>query len=163
MRSVARSRLDSASSRPSDLRAEELVRPHRLPAGLAIDDGDGRERSSAGTAPAEKLATALRAGVRQLGLELLEPPARRAATETECDPIAEDLSTLLPQPVRRFRHVLTLAVVAVVAVAAYIVIRDVVRGYWTTRGARIERYTLHSRFVHRDLHEIRVVPEHHAD
>jgi hypothetical protein len=54
-------------------------------------------------------------------------------------------------------------VVVVAAVGVYIVVRDVIRGYWTTRGARIEHYTLHSRFVHRDLHEIRVVPPHHAD
>ena len=87
-------------------------------------------------AAAEQLAAALRAGVGHLRLELLEPPARRAATETECDPVAEDLPTLLPQPVRRFRHVLTLAVVALLAVAVYIVVRDLIRGYWTTRGAR---------------------------
>jgi hypothetical protein len=53
-------------------------------------------------------------------------------------------------------------VVAFLAIAAYIVIRDVRRGYWTTRGARVEHYTLHSRFVHRDLHEIRVVPAKHG-
>ena len=52
--------------------------------------------------------------------------------------------------------------VAFLAIAAYIVIRDVRRGYWTTRGARVEHYTLHSRFVHRDLHEIRVVPAKHG-
>jgi hypothetical protein len=51
-------------------------------------------------------------------------------------------------------------VVAVLAVAVYVVVRDVIRGYWTTRGARIEHYTLHSRLVGRDLHEIRVVPPH---
>jgi enterochelin esterase-like enzyme len=49
-------------------------------------------------------------------------------------------------------------VVAVLAIAAYVVVRDLVRGYWTTRGARVEHYTVHSRFVHRDRHEIRVVP-----
>lgn len=58
---------------------------------------------------------------------------------------------------------MTLAVVVVAAVAVYIVVRDVIRGYWTTRGARIEHYTLHSRFVHRELHEIRVVPKRHGD
>ena len=52
-----------------------------------------------------------------------------------------------------------MAVVA--AVGIYLVVRDLIRGYWTTRGARIEHYVLHSRFVHADLHEIRVVPRHH--
>jgi hypothetical protein len=52
----------------------------------------------------------------------------------------------LPQPVRRFRHVLTLAAVVFLAVAAYIVVRDLIRGYWTTRGARVEHYTLHRLF-----------------
>jgi Putative esterase len=51
-------------------------------------------------------------------------------------------------------------VVAFLAVAGYVVVRDLIRGYWTTRGARIEHYVLHSRFVHADLHEIRVVPPH---
>jgi S-formylglutathione hydrolase FrmB len=51
-------------------------------------------------------------------------------------------------------------VVVVLAVGAYVVVRDLLRGYWTTRGARIEHYVLHSRYVHADLHEIRVVPQH---
>ena len=53
--------------------------------------------------------------------------------------------------------------VAVLAIAAYVVVRDLSRGYWTMRGARVERYTLHSRFVHRELHEIRVVPAKHGN
>ena len=53
--------------------------------------------------------------------------------------------------------------VAFLAVAIYIVVRDLIRGYWTTRGARVEHYTLHSRFVHGDLHEIRVVPARHGN
>jgi enterochelin esterase-like enzyme len=57
----------------------------------------------------------------------------------------------------------SLALVAFLAVAAYIVVRDVLRGYWTTRGAKVEHYTLHSRYVHRDLHEIRIVPAHHGN
>ncbi len=55
---------------------------------------------------------------------------RRAATKTERNPIAEDLPTLLPQPIRRFRHVLTLAVVVLAGIAIYIVARDLIRGYW---------------------------------
>src|SRR6185503_14837138 len=130
---------------------------------LAIDHGDRGERRAAPLAAAEQLPTALRAGVGHVRLELLEPAARRAATETECDPVSEDLPTLLPQPVRRFRHVLTLAVVVLLTIAAYVVVRDLIRGYWTTRGARVEHLTLHSRLVHRDLHEIRVVPAQHGD
>ena len=79
------------------------------------------------------------------------------------DPIAEDLPTFLPQPVHRFRHVLTIAVVVVTGVAVYIVVRDLNRGYWTTRGARVAHYTLRSRLVHTDLHEIKVVPAHHGN
>jgi hypothetical protein len=59
--------------------------------------------------------------------------------------------------------VLTLAVVVVAAIAIYVVARDLIRGYWTAYGARIEHYTLHSRLVHRHLHEIRVVPRHHVN
>src|SRR5690349_9899137 len=137
MPSVARCRRRSVSSLPTDRRAEQRRWPNRLSALFAVHDGQRREGRAAGVTAAKQLAAALRTGVRQLCLELLEPPARSTAAETECDPIAEDLPTLLPQPVRRFRHVLTLAVVVVAAVAAYIVVRDVARGYWTTRGARI--------------------------
>jgi enterochelin esterase-like enzyme len=54
-------------------------------------------------------------------------------------------------------------VVVFLAIAIYIVVRDLIRGYWTTRGAKVEHYTLHSRFVHQDLHEIRVVPAEHGN
>jgi hypothetical protein len=50
----------------------------------------------------------------------------------------------------------------VVTVAAVIVIRDIHRGYRTTHGATVEHYTVHSALVHRDLHEIRIVPHPHA-
>ena len=53
--------------------------------------------------------------------------------------------------------------VVLLAIAAYIVVRDLIRGYWTTRRARVEHYTLHSRLVHRDRHEIRVVPAQHGN
>jgi poly(3-hydroxybutyrate) depolymerase len=56
------------------------------------------------------------------------------------------------------RRVLVLALIAVVAGAAGIAVRDWRRGYLSTRGATIVRFTLHSRLVHRDLHEILVVP-----
>jgi hypothetical protein len=35
--------------------------------------------------------------------------------------------------------------------------------YHSTRGARVVDFTLHSRLVHRDLHEIRVVPRRHGN
>ncbi len=49
-----------------------------------------------------------------------------------------------------------MAVVA--AIAVYVVARDLLRGYWTSYGARVVHYTLHSRDVRPDLHEIRIVP-----
>jgi hypothetical protein len=98
----------------------------------------------------------MRAGFGQLRFELLEPPARRAAADAERNPVAEDLPTLLPQPVRRFRHIPTLAA-ALVLLAGCGGAR-----YHSTRGARLVRYTLHSRLLHRDLHEIRVVPRRHG-
>jgi hypothetical protein len=54
-------------------------------------------------------------------------------------------------------------VVVLAGIAIYVVARDLIRGYWTTDGARVESYTLHSRYVHADLHEIRVVPAQHGD
>src|ERR1700748_1706900 len=74
-----------------DPRAEEFVRPHRLAPLLAVDDGEGEKRRAARGPAAEELPPTLRAGGGHLGLELLEPTARRAAAETECDPVAEDL------------------------------------------------------------------------
>ena len=51
-------------SATADLRAEELVRPHRLAALLAVDDRERGERRAARRAAAQQLAAALRAGVR---------------------------------------------------------------------------------------------------
>ncbi len=93
----------------TDLRPEQLVRPHGIAAFLTVHDGERGEGRAARTAPAEELAATLRASVRQLFLELLEPATRRAAAETEGHPVPEDLPTLLPQPVRSLRHALTLA------------------------------------------------------
>jgi enterochelin esterase-like enzyme len=50
------------------------------------------------------------------------------------------------------------ALLALCAVVGFIVLRDWRRGYRTTRGARVVRFTIHSRLVHRDLHEILVIP-----
>jgi Putative esterase len=60
------------------------------------------------------------------------------------------------------RRGLALIAVAIVAVGVYITVRDRVRGYHTTYGARIEHVTLHSQLVHRDLHELRIVPLRHG-
>jgi len=56
------------------------------------------------------------------------------------------------------RRGLRIALVAVAIIAAWVGIKDVRRGYYTTRGASVVRFTIHSRYVHRDLHEILVVP-----
>lgn len=56
------------------------------------------------------------------------------------------------------RRGLILAVAAILAVVAFIVVRDVLRGYWTTRGARIVHFTIKSPPAHRELHEIVVIP-----
>ena len=56
--------------------------------------------------------------------------------------------------------VLVLAVVAGLVVAgAWIGVRRALRDYGSSRGATVDRFTLHSRLTHRDLHEILVVPE----
>jgi hypothetical protein len=142
----------------ADPRSEELVRPRRLAALLAVDNGNRGKRCATRATPPQQLAAALGAGLGHLGLELLEPPARRATTETECNPVAKDFPTLLPQPIRRFRHALTLAVL-VVALAAC----GDAQGYHSTRGARLVHFTLHSKLARQDLHEILVVPRHHGD
>ena len=72
-------------------------------------------------------------------------------------PSLQDLPTLLPQPIRRLGHVLTIA--AVVAVVAGC---GDAAAYNSTRGARVTGFTLHSRLTHRNLHEILVEPRHHS-
>jgi poly(3-hydroxybutyrate) depolymerase len=57
------------------------------------------------------------------------------------------------------RLTIVLAVAAAVAVAGWIVLRDVFRGYRSARGAAVTHFTIHSLLVHRDLHEILVVPK----
>src|SRR6266516_6613004 len=86
-------------SAPTDLRSEELRVTELFAARLAVDGECRAERSRARRAAAEHLAAALRALVRHLGLELVEPPPRGAATETERNPGAQHLSALLAQPV----------------------------------------------------------------
>ena len=59
---------------------------------------------------------------------------------------------------RRLRRGLAAVAIAVVAVAGFVVIRDARRGYRSTDGATLEHFTLHSRAVGHDLHEILVRP-----
>jgi enterochelin esterase-like enzyme len=56
------------------------------------------------------------------------------------------------------RRGIVLGLVVLAAVAGWIVLRDWRRGYESTRGATVSRYTVHSSLVERDLHEILVVP-----
>ncbi len=85
---------------------------------------------------------------------------RRAAPqlETECNPVAEDLPTLFPKPIRRLAHALTIAVVLAAIAACGADAR-----YNSTRGARLVDFTLHSRFTRRNLHEVLVVPRRHGN
>ena len=57
----------------------------------------------------ERRPTARGAPIRQLGLELLEPPLRGAAVEADGDPVAEHLAPLLSEPVRGLAHAVTVA------------------------------------------------------
>jgi predicted esterase len=52
---------------------------------------------------------------------------------------------------------LTVALIVLVAGAAWLGIRNWRKGYSSTRGATVVRFTIHSALVHRDLHEILVV------
>ena len=56
------------------------------------------------------------------------------------------------------RRGLILLVAALLALAAWIVVRDVLRGYWTTRGAHIVHFTIRGGGAPQDLHEILVIP-----
>ena len=56
------------------------------------------------------------------------------------------------------RRGVALALIVLAAVAGSIVLRDWRRGYESTRGATVSRFTVHSALVHHDLHEILVVP-----
>jgi predicted esterase len=57
----------------------------------------------------------------------------------------------------RVRRGLALGLIVLVAGAAWFGIRNWRRGYSSTRGATVVRFTIHSPLVHRDLHEILVV------
>lgn len=53
---------------------------------------------------------------------------------------------------------LALSIVVFLATIAWLAVRDIRRGYWTTRGAHVDRFTLHSRLLHRALDEVLVTP-----
>ena len=61
----------------------------------------------------------------------------------------------------RSRWLVAAALAAAVAlgIVGWRAARNASRGYSSTRGARVERFTLHSRVLHRDLHDVLVVPK----
>ena len=56
------------------------------------------------------------------------------------------------------RRWVVLSVVAFAATIGWMALSDARRGYHSTRGARVIRFTLHSRLLRRDLGEILVTP-----
>src|SRR5581483_134596 len=76
----------------------------RPSARLAVHGEDRAEGHVARGAAVEGRPAARRAALRELVLELLEPPLSGAAAETDRRPVAEHLPALLAQPVRRFAH-----------------------------------------------------------
>jgi enterochelin esterase-like enzyme len=56
------------------------------------------------------------------------------------------------------RRLAALLVAAALAGIVFVVVRDLARGYRSTRGAKVERFTLRSHLVGRELHEVLVVP-----
>ena len=56
------------------------------------------------------------------------------------------------------RRLAAVAVAAGLVGVGFVAVRDLGRGYRTTRGAHVERFTLTSRLFHRDLHEVLVLP-----
>ena len=59
---------------------------------------------------------------------------------------------------RRMRRGVALALIVLAASAGWIAFRDWRRGYESTRGATVTRFTVRSALVGRDLHEVLVVP-----
>ena len=56
------------------------------------------------------------------------------------------------------RQGVALGLIVLAAAAGWIALRDWRRGYESTRGATVRRFTVHSALVGRDLHEILVIP-----
>jgi enterochelin esterase-like enzyme len=51
-----------------------------------------------------------------------------------------------------------LAAIAFLATTGWLAVRDIRRGYWSSRGAHVTRFRLHSRLLHRGLEEVLVTP-----
>jgi enterochelin esterase-like enzyme len=56
------------------------------------------------------------------------------------------------------RRWLALSAVAFLATIGWLALRDILRGYWSTHGAHVDRFTLHSKSLHRKLDEVLVTP-----
>jgi S-formylglutathione hydrolase FrmB len=56
------------------------------------------------------------------------------------------------------RRWLALAAVVFLATIGWLAVRDIRRGYWSARGAHVDRFTLRSRLLHRNLAEVLVTP-----
>jgi poly(3-hydroxybutyrate) depolymerase len=59
---------------------------------------------------------------------------------------------------QRMRRGVALGLIVLAAAPGWIVLRDWRRGYESTRGGTVSRFTVHSALVDRDLHEILVIP-----
>jgi S-formylglutathione hydrolase FrmB len=60
---------------------------------------------------------------------------------------------------RQWLFLAVLGLAVTLGVAGWRSFRDALRGYSSTRGAQVIRFTVHSRFVHSDLHDVLVVPQ----
>ena len=56
------------------------------------------------------------------------------------------------------RRLTALGLVVFVATIGWLALRDILRGYWSTRGAHVHRFTLRSQLLHRKLGEVLVTP-----
>src|SRR5262249_36341061 len=83
----------------ADRAAEEVRRPERRCALLALDGERGRDQGPAGLAAMPELAPALGARRGQVGLELFEEAHGEPALDAERDPIAQGLAPFLLDPV----------------------------------------------------------------
>jgi S-formylglutathione hydrolase FrmB len=60
---------------------------------------------------------------------------------------------------RQWLFLAVLGLTVTLAVAGWHSVRNALRGYSSTRGAHVIRFTVHGRFVHADLHDVLVVPQ----
>lgn len=142
----------------------QLAGAEGLAARLALDREDRRETRSAGRAVRAQLSAALWTGGRKLVLRFVEVPLRIAARETDGSPVAEDLPPFFAKPIRGLAHEATVAsgrmrarwLVVMSSIAALVACGAA--PYGSTQGARIVRYTLTSRLMHRPLKQVLVIP-----